>query len=98
MRDLRRGDAMSEQIVRKPSVPDDAANPTSQPCVILIFGASGDLTKRLLVPALYNLACDGLLSDKFAVLGAAMDDLTTDSFLARMHEATKKCHTRNPFD
>ena len=33
---------------------------------MVIFGASGDLTKRLLVPALYNLACDGLLSDDFA--------------------------------
>jgi glucose-6-phosphate 1-dehydrogenase len=56
------------------------SNPTSQPCVLLVFGASGDLTKRLLVPALYNLACDGLLSDRFALLGAAMDPLTTDSF------------------
>lgn len=37
----------------------------SDPCIMIIFGASGDLTKRLLVPALYNLACDGLLSDNF---------------------------------
>jgi len=74
---------MSEPpIVKKSYEPEGAANPTSQPCVMLIFGASGDLTKRLLVPALYNLACDGLLSDKFAVLGAAMDDLTTQSFRA----------------
>ena len=45
------------------------SNPLSEPCVMVIFGASGDLTKRLLVPALYNLACDGLLSDTFAVVG-----------------------------
>ena len=32
------------------------SNPLSEPCVMVIFGASGDLTKRLLVPALYNLA------------------------------------------
>ena len=70
----------------------------SQPCVMLIFGASGDLTKRLLVPALYNLACDGLLADRFALLGAAMDDLTTESFRARMSEDIKKFHTRNAFD
>ena len=38
--------------------------PRSEPCIMVIFGASGDLTKRLLVPALYNLACDGLLPDE----------------------------------
>ncbi len=52
-----------------------AENPTSEPCVMLVFGASGDLTKRLLVPALYNLECDGLLSENFALLGTAMDRL-----------------------
>jgi glucose-6-phosphate 1-dehydrogenase len=79
---------------------DDAegSNPTSQPCVLLVFGASGDLTKRLLVPAIYNLACDGLLADRFALLGAAMDPLTTDSFRARMSEDIKRFHTRHAFD
>jgi glucose-6-phosphate 1-dehydrogenase len=76
----------------------EAASPTSEPCVLLIFGASGDLTKRLLVPALYNLACDGLLSDRFALLGASMDPLTTESFRARMSEDIRKFHTRNAFD
>jgi glucose-6-phosphate 1-dehydrogenase len=76
----------------------ETANPTSEPCVLLIFGASGDLTKRLLVPALYNLACDGLLSDRFALLGASMDPLTTESFRARMSEDIRKFHTRNAFD
>jgi glucose-6-phosphate 1-dehydrogenase len=73
-------------------------SPTSQPCVMLIFGASGDLTKRLLVPALYNLACDGLLSDNFCLLGTAMDALDTDAFRARMNEDIKKFHTRKTFD
>ena len=70
----------------------------SQPCVMLIFGASGDLTKRLLVPALYNLACDGLLNEKFALLGTAMDPLTTESFRERMTADIKKFHTRKEFD
>jgi glucose-6-phosphate 1-dehydrogenase len=65
---------------------------------MLVFGASGDLTKRLLVPALYNLACDGLLSENFALLGTAMDGLTTESFRARMSEDIKKFHTRKDFD
>src|SRR5260221_5537378 len=75
----------------------DVAVP-SQPFVMLVFGASGDLTKRLLVPALYNLACDGLLSDNFALIGTAMDPLTTESFRARMTEDIKKVHTRRDFD
>jgi glucose-6-phosphate 1-dehydrogenase len=73
-------------------------SPPSQPCVMLIFGASGDLTKRLLVPALYNLACDGLLSKNFALIGTAMDTLTTESFRERMSADIKKFHTRKEFD
>jgi glucose-6-phosphate 1-dehydrogenase len=42
-------------------------NPLSEPCIMVIFGASGDLTKRLLVPSLYNLACDGLLLTNYWV-------------------------------
>jgi glucose-6-phosphate 1-dehydrogenase len=70
----------------------------AQPFVMLIFGASGDLTKRLLVPALYNLACDGLLPAGFALLGTAMDPLTTESFRERMNADIKKFHTRKEFD
>ena len=78
----------------------DAPEPSlpAQPCVMLIFGASGDLTKRLLVPALYNLACDGLLSPSFAVLGTAMDPLTTESFRERLSADIRKFHTRPEFD
>ena len=72
------------QVLGTRGAESDASSPTSDPCVMLIFGASGDLTKRLLVPALYNLACDGLLSDRLALLGASKDPLTTDSFRARM--------------
>ncbi len=45
------------------------ANPTPSPCVMVIFGASGDLTKRKLLPALCNLAEDNLLSTQFAIIG-----------------------------
>nr|HEX4313450.1 glucose-6-phosphate dehydrogenase [Kofleriaceae bacterium] len=65
---------------------------------MLIFGASGDLTKRLLVPALYNLACDGLLNDKFAVLGTATDAIDTAGFRERLSADIKKFHTRKEFD
>jgi glucose-6-phosphate 1-dehydrogenase len=50
------------------------------PCVVVLFGASGDLTKRKLVPALYNLVKAKLLPKTFAVVGVAFDDLTRDQF------------------
>src|SRR4029077_5722671 len=50
------------------------------PCVMVLFGASGDLTKRKLVPALYNLVKAKLLPKTFAVVGVAFDDLTRDQF------------------
>jgi glucose-6-phosphate 1-dehydrogenase len=86
------------QVHRTTGVDAPESNVTSEPCVMLIFGASGDLTKRLLVPALYNLACDGLLSPNFALLGTAMDDLTTEAFRERMSTDIKKFHTRKEFD
>ena len=77
--------------------PSDADAPT-EPCVMLVFGASGDLTRRLLVPALYNLACDGLLSENFVLLGTAIDALDTESFRARMSDDIRQFHTRQSFD
>ncbi|HEV2098377.1 MAG TPA: glucose-6-phosphate dehydrogenase, partial [Stellaceae bacterium] len=44
--------------------------PKAPPCTMVIFGAGGDLTKRLLIPAVYNLAKDKLLSDNFAIIAA----------------------------
>ena len=60
------------------------AEPPGDPCIMVIFGASGDLTKRLLMPALYNLACDRLLPAQFAIVGTAMDTWTTEAFRERM--------------
>jgi glucose-6-phosphate 1-dehydrogenase len=90
--------AATAQVVGTHSAEEQAVGAKSNPCVMLIFGASGDLTKRLLVPALYNLTCDGLLSENFAVLGTAMDQLTTEQFRERMNADIQKFHTRNQFD
>lgn len=57
------------------------------PCALVIFGASGDLTARKLLPALYNLAASRLLPDGFAVVGLATRELTTEAFRDRMTEA-----------
>ena len=58
--------------------PPSGASP-APPGVLVILGASGDLTKRLLMPALLNLASDGLLSDAFAVVGMGKTPLDTAS-------------------
>jgi glucose-6-phosphate 1-dehydrogenase len=50
------------------------------PCVMVVFGAAGDLTKRKLVPALFNLAKARLLSNDFAIVGVSVDDLSLDQF------------------
>jgi glucose-6-phosphate 1-dehydrogenase len=70
----------------------------AEPCILVIFGASGDLTKRLLMPSFYNLACDNLLPDQFAIVGIAMDDMTTEAFRDKMSTDIKTFSTRKEFD
>lgn len=60
---------------------------------LVIFGATGDLTHRKLIPALYNLAFDEYLPSGFAVVGAARSKLTDEEFRAGLFEAVKK-HSR----
>src|SRR5580765_3109767 len=62
---------------------EDEFNSTDKPagpCVMVVFGATGDLTMRKLVPALYNLEKAHLLPQEFAVLGVAIDDLSLEDF------------------
>src|ERR1700674_4275267 len=54
------------------------------PCVFVLFGAAGDLTKRKLAPALFNLGKAKLLSDNFAVIGVSVDDLSLDDFRSQV--------------
>jgi glucose-6-phosphate 1-dehydrogenase len=87
--------------VRPTGIASDSEIPTSEPCIMVIFGASGDVTKRLVVPALYNLACDGLLSPDFAVLGVGRTEMDDAEFRDRIggeKEGLRAFHTRNEFD
>ncbi|CAA9262371.1 MAG: Glucose-6-phosphate 1-dehydrogenase [uncultured Acidimicrobiales bacterium] len=59
------------------------------PCVLVVFGASGDLTSRKLMPAVEQLAQRRLLSTSFAVVGVARTEWSDDDFRARMREAVK---------
>src|SRR5258706_4736823 len=65
-------------------------NSVAAPCVMVIFGATGDLTKRKLIPALCNLAADNLLSKQFAIIGFATNDYTTESFRKTLAEEIPK--------
>ena len=56
------------------------------PSTFVILGAAGDLARRKLLPALYNLALDGLLPMSFAVLGVGMNDLDDAAFRALAQE------------
>src|SRR5499427_10917191 len=75
------GDTMSEPLAETIMREDGSAPASpSDPCVLVIFGASGDLTRRLLVPSLYNLAHDKLLSQNFAVVGVARSESSHEDF------------------
>ena len=65
----------------------------SDPCVMVIFGASGDLTKRKLIPSLYNLAKSKLLRKEFAVIGIARSEMSHEEFRAKITSDMKEFST-----
>jgi glucose-6-phosphate 1-dehydrogenase len=69
---------------------------TPEPCAIVIFGASGDLTRRKLFPALYSLAYRRLLPDEVGIVGVARTEQSTEDFVDAMRDGVKE-HARDPF-
>src|SRR5260221_12618338 len=70
-------------IARETLTETQAVSP-GDPCVMVLFGASGDLAKRKLMPALYNLARDHFLAQEFAVVGIARRKWTHETFREKM--------------
>jgi len=69
------------------SLPEDCLiKAPSDPCTLVIIGASGDLTSRKLIPALYNLFRKGGLPERFQIVGCARTVMTDDEFRTRMGE------------
>ncbi|HEU5091017.1 MAG TPA: glucose-6-phosphate dehydrogenase, partial [Roseiflexaceae bacterium] len=68
---------------------------TPEPCTVVIFGATGDLTHRKLVPALYNLQRERLLPPGFSVIGAARRDWSDDYFRQTLLDDARE-HSRSP--
>src|SRR5580692_3495057 len=64
------------------------------PCCFVIFGATGDLAHRLVIPALYNLAATGLLPDKFCIVGIARKAMSNDALRDSLMKGLRKFATR----
>jgi glucose-6-phosphate 1-dehydrogenase len=84
------------ELAENPLLAGLGKRPTPEPCAVVIFGASGDLTKRKLIPALYSLAYNGFLPAEFGVVGVARTPMTGEEFRARMREAVQE-HGRDEF-
>ncbi len=64
--------------------------PQGDSCLVIIFGATGDLTRRKLIPALYDLACEGCTTRNFQILGVGRTELNDDQLRDRLREGAEK--------
>lgn len=81
-----------------PLVEPNRSFKTAESCILVIFGATGDLTARKLIPALYNLARDGQLPGHFACVGFARRPKSHDDFRQEMLEALNNFSRSKPID
>jgi len=75
--------------VTTPAAAEARGARTAPPCQLVVFGASGDLTRRKLVPAIYQLAQRGLLPERFAMLGVARREWNDDVFRVEMNAGVR---------
>src|SRR5436305_12944563 len=72
--------------------------PTAPSCAIVIFGASGDLAKRKLIPPIYELAKEKLLDEKSYVMGYSRSQMSDEQFRQSAREAVEKYARSKPID
>src|SRR5919202_613020 len=86
---------------------DEVVNPLRQglrteslpePCAVVVFGASGDLAHRKLIPALYNLALSAHLPGAFGAVGVSKSPYSHDEYRSAMREAVGKHSRTKPID
>ena len=70
----------------------------TDPCAVILFGASGDLAKRKVIPAMYDLALHNSLGERYAIIGFARTAMNDDSFRATIGEAAKGISEVGPID
>jgi glucose-6-phosphate 1-dehydrogenase len=72
--------------------------PTSEPCTVVLFGASGDLAKRKVIPAMFDLASHNSLGPRYAIVGFSRTAMTDETFRASSAEAAKSISEVGPID
>ena len=85
---------MSEDTARSGSIYGGSA----EPCAIILFGASGDLAKRKVIPAMYDLAQNNSLGERYAIIGFARTPMNDQSFRDTVGEAAKTISEVGPID
>jgi glucose-6-phosphate 1-dehydrogenase len=85
---------MASEPVRTGSVYGGVA----EPCTVVLFGASGDLAKRKVIPAMYDLAIHNALGPRYSIVGFARTPMTDESFRATVGEAAKSISEVGPID
>ena len=91
------GGNMTDTLIENPLREGLVSRAAPGTCAIVIFGATGDLTHRKLIPALYNLAADGDLPPGLSVVGFARRDKKDEEFRQELYEAARK-YSRQPVD
>jgi len=71
---------------------------TADPCAVILFGASGDLAKRKVIPAMFDLAQHNSLGERYAIVGFARTPMTDESFRSTIGEAAKTISEVGPID
>jgi glucose-6-phosphate 1-dehydrogenase len=71
---------------------------TAEPCSVILFGASGDLAKRKVIPAMYDLAQNNSLGERYSIIGFARTPMTDESFRTTIGEAAKTISEVGPID
>ena len=85
---------MSEESNRSSSI----YGATADPCTVILFGASGDLAKRKVLPAMYDLAQHNALGERYSIIGFARTAMTNESFRSMAGEAAKTISEVGPID
>src|SRR5713226_9667767 len=70
----------------------------AEPCAVILFGASGDLAKRKVIPAMYDLASHNSLGPRYAIVGFARTPMSDESFRGALGEAAKSISDVGPID
>src|ERR1700674_587350 len=70
----------------------------SEPCTVVLFGASGDLAKRKVIPALYDLAAHNSLGPRYAIMGFARTPMTDEAFRTIAGDAAKSISEVGPIE